>query len=157
MPRPGAAGEAEDAGRGVGALRGVPAEPERRAGPVRRRAGGRGHVRAAAADPGGADGGDQLRGARGVGRLGEAVLPGVRRRRVRRRRRAAAGAHGHQAQRRYRRRRTRARQRARLRRRRAAPTGHGRRGGPAVRPPRFLIESGLFFRCHLGQCVPVHT
>jgi hypothetical protein len=124
----------------AGALRCPAPEHERRAGPVRRRAGGRGHVRAAAADPGGAHGGDQLRGAGRVGGLGEALLPGVRLRRVRARRRAAAGAHEHQAQRRHRRRRPRARQRAGVCRRGAAPSAPDGGGRPAVCATRSLIQ-----------------
>jgi len=69
-PQPGATND-EEVG---GALCGVPAEHERRPGPVRRCAGGRGHVRAAAADPESADGRDQLQAPAGVGSLGEAVL-----------------------------------------------------------------------------------
>jgi hypothetical protein len=136
-PRPSAADEEVN-----GALRGPAPEHERRAGPVRRRAGGRGHVRAAAADPGGAHGGDQLRGAGRVGGLGEALLPVVRLRRIRPRRRAAADADDHQTQRRHRRRCDRARQRAGVRRRSPAPSGADGGGRPAVGAPRPLIRFG---------------
>jgi hypothetical protein len=125
-----------------GALRGHAPEHKRRAGPVRRRAGGRGHARAEAAHPGGAHGGDQLRGAGRVGGLGEALLPVVRLRRVRPRRRAAADADDRQAQRRHRRRRARARQRAGVRRRGPAPSSAGGGDRRAVGAPRPLIRFG---------------
>jgi hypothetical protein len=82
VPRAGAGATEEFAAVGGNAMRRATPGRERRPGPVRRRAGGRGHARAAAADPGGVDGGDQLRGARRVGAVGEAVLPRLRLRRV---------------------------------------------------------------------------
>lgn len=116
--------------------------------PVRRRTGGREYGGAPAEDPGGADGGDQLRGAGGVGGVGEALLPGVRLRRVRPRRRAAAAAHEHQAKPRHRRRGAGARQRAGVGRRGAAPPSAG--GGVHSAPRFLMIESVFYF---LRQCV----
>jgi hypothetical protein len=135
--RPARAGvEGEEVVAG-GVLR-LPARPVQRRG-----AGGLEHGGAPAEDEGGEDGGEQLRGAGGVVGVGEAVLPGVRLRRVRRRRRAAAAAHGHPPQRRHRRRRAAVRRRAGLRRRRRAPpgaAGGGVRRAPAA-PRRSLTGS----------------
>jgi hypothetical protein len=70
-------------------LRGVP--PRRRGARLRERAaGGRGHGRAAPADPRDAGGGAQLGAAGRVGGVGEGVVRHLRRRRLPPRRRAAA-------------------------------------------------------------------
>lgn len=159
VPRAGAGATEEFAAVGGNAMRRATPGRERRPGPVRRRAGGRGHVRAEAADPGGADGGDQLRGSRRVGAVGEALLPRLRLRRVQPRRRAAAAAHGHQARRRRGRRRAGARQRARVRLRRAAPADAGGRGRPSVRvrPSHFLIQSDHLFAFSLEAACHVYS